>query len=72
MVLCRRAGLGVPNPTTTVDTCHKASLVSSEKLVELLLTGDPIYYVEHRECMLNGSADGGKPSGAGGGGDCCG
>ena len=55
-----RAGLGIPDPTATVDKLHKALLGCSEWLVELMLTRDKMSPMEHWECVKKGSLEGRK------------
>ena len=45
----KRAGLGIPNPTTTTGENYSASIDCSELLVESLLTGEPINIVAHQK-----------------------
>ena len=45
----KQAGLGIPNPTTTMEDNSSASINCSELLVESLLTGEPINIVAHQK-----------------------
>ena len=56
-LISKHARLRVPNPTTTLDKCHKALLGCSKRLVELLLTGDLLSYVGHSVLVQKVSAE---------------
>ena len=45
----KRAGLGIPNPTTATGDNYSASVDCSKLLVESLLTGEPIDIVAHQK-----------------------
>ena len=47
-------GMGIPEPMTMADECYKVSLGCSKRMVELLMTGDPLYSVDHRYCVWKG------------------
>ena len=49
----KRAGLGIPNPTTTTGDNYSASVNCSKLLVESLLTGEPIDIVAHKKHATN-------------------
>ena len=49
----KRAGLGIPNPTTTTGENYSASMDCSKLLVESLLTGEPIDIVAHQKHGTN-------------------
>ena len=48
-----RAGLGIPDPTTTTGDNYSASVYCSEVIVEILLTGEPIDIVAHQKYANN-------------------
>ena len=45
----KRAGLGIPDPTTTTRANYSASRDCSKLLVESLMTGEPINIVAHQK-----------------------
>ena len=48
-----RAGLGIPDPTTTTGNNYSVSVNCSKLLVESLLTGEPIDIVAHQKHATN-------------------
>ena len=46
-----RAEVGVPYPPEMSEKLCKLSLGYSKKLLESMMTGTPLSYVEHRACM---------------------
>ena len=50
--------MGIPNPTTTADDCHKTSLGCSERLVELVVTRELLLTVDYRDSVWRVIKDG--------------
>ena len=57
----KRAGLGIPNPTTTTGDNYSASIDCSKLLVESVLTGEPIDIVAYQKHATNSQKSSKEP-----------